>query len=329
MNISEQLNDKPVIGILTMPLTEMLGESSSKSKSFLPDAYVRWIENSGARVVPIQYNLTKPMMLGVLSQINGVIIFGEAGNENFIKTKNKKNPDIIRWMKAAFIIYEFAKYENHQDNYFPLLGIGMGYEELYFMEANTNYYKNLGTGKRFSSNKLNDLVKIPVKRRPLRLTKTLDKFARFSKKDIKSWSKNKVMYSTNHYGINVKHGDFLQIHAKDKSSSKEFITMYSFKEYPFYGFIFHPEMVYYNWANDKIPNKNVDVTVDFSQKMSNFFVDECRQNNTQLKSKKILIYNYTLYSPSRILQLLYPDNWESVQFKKHFTPMYFFGLVGN
>lgn len=319
MNISEQLNDKPVIGILTIPLTEMLGKSS---KSFLPDAYVRWIENSGARVVPIQYNLTKPMMLGILSQLNGVIIAGEFSH--FIKTGNK-NPD-IRWKKAAFIIYEFAKYENHKDNYFPLLGIGMGYEELYFMEAKTNFYRNLDMGKKFSRN---ELVKIPVKRRPLRLTKTLDKLARFSKKDIKLWSKNKVTYSTNHYGINVKRGDFLQIHAKDKSSSKEFITVYSFKEYPFYGFIFHPEMVHYNWANDKIPKKNVDVAVDFSQKMSNFFVDECRQNQTQLKSKKILIYNYTLYSPNRILQLLYPDNWESVQFKKHFTPAYFFGLVEN
>ena len=54
---STSINNRPVIGILTIPLSNWLASSDSigidsdQAKSYLPAAYVRWIENSGARVV--------------------------------------------------------------------------------------------------------------------------------------------------------------------------------------------------------------------------------------------------------------------------------------
>ena len=51
------------------------------------------------------------------------------------------------------------------------------------------------------------------------------------------------------------------------------------------------------------------------------------KNLTQLASKNILIYNYTLFSPAKVLKLLYPENWQTLQLKKHFTNSYFFGIV--
>ena len=345
MNVSNHtLNNKPVIGILTIPLAEWSHKmknqhtiNSTKAKSYLPEAYVRWIENSGARVVPIQYNLTKPIMLGLLAQVNGVIICGESSTKNFIKNhfKSEIHPDMIRWMKSAFVIYEFAKHQNHQDKYFPLLGIGKGYEELYFMEAETNYYKNLSMNKKGKKYKLNnELIKISdklIKNRVLRLIKPLSKFNPFSKKDVQLWGKKKVIYSTAYYGINIhkKKHDFLTIHAKSRKNNNELAMLYSFKEYPFYGFNFHPEVFHYSWSHNELINKNINETVDFSQKLSYFFVDECRRNNIALVSKKILIYNYTLHSLDNTLRILFPRNWEMVQFKKQFTPTYFFGLIKN
>ncbi len=70
-----------------------------------------------------------------------------------------------------------------------------------------------------------------------------------------------------------------------------------------------------------------DTGVLFSQKMSELFVNECRKNFTQLSSAQILIYNYTLFSPTKVLKILYPENWETMQLRKHFTNSYFFGLV--
>ena len=88
---------------------------------------------------------------------------------------------------------------------------------------------------------------------------------------------------------------------------------------------FHPEAVIYSWMEKKIPQ--TDVGVQFSHQMSELFVNECRKNLTQLASKNILIYNYTLFSPAKVLKLLYPENWQTLQLKKHFTNSYFFGIV--
>ena len=112
---------------------------------------------------------------------------------------------------------------------------------------------------------------------------------------------------------------------KNKHLKTEYINAYSFKEFPFYGMAFHPEAVIYSWMEKKIPQ--TDVGVHFSHKMSELFVNECRKNLTQLASENILIYNYTLFSPAKVLKLLYPENWQTLQLKKHFTNSYFFGIV--
>ena len=76
MNISDEnsknINNKPVIGILTIPLSSWFADDiihdNKKIKSYLPVAYDRWIENSGCKVVPLQYTLTKPILISELMQ---------------------------------------------------------------------------------------------------------------------------------------------------------------------------------------------------------------------------------------------------------------------
>ena len=46
-----------------------------------------------------------------------------------------------------------------------------------------------------------------------------------------------------------------------------------------------------------------------------------------LNHQSILIYNYTLFSPTKVLKILYPENWQTMQLRKHFTNSYFFGLT--
>jgi len=348
MNISAEnsknINNKPVIGILTIPLSSWFADGiihdSKKIKSYLPAAYDRWIENSGCKVVPLQYTLAKPILISELMQVNGVIICGENGAINYFDLHKDAviDNETIRWMKAAFTIFEFATKENHQNRYFPLLGIGSGYEELFFMATRPNYYKKLSTienSMTFNEDEKpdNELVILSDKTilQPLSLTKTPGNFGlHISDKDKKIWSKTKVCYNTSGFGLNAKaFPDFLEINAKVRNAkyNNEYVSIYSFKELPFYGFCFHPEAVLYDWSDSEMDKKNMDVDVDFSKKMSEFFVNECRKNFAKLLSKKILIYNYTLYSPEGVLKILYPKNWESVQFKKHFSQLYLFGEV--
>ena len=100
---SAEINNRPVIGILTMPLSNWLGDNvaltSRRAKSYLPAAYVRWIENSGARVVPIQYTATAPIIKSYLTQINGIIICGDIAPINYAKIN--KDTKIESYLLAA------------------------------------------------------------------------------------------------------------------------------------------------------------------------------------------------------------------------------------
>ena len=117
---STSVNNQPVIGILTIPLSNWLGDNiaidSERAKSYLPAAYVRWIENSGARVVPIQYTLTNPIMDSYLAQVNGVIICGDISpvNVSNIKPDTQIEMNVIRWAKAEFHIFECQHHHSFQ-----------------------------------------------------------------------------------------------------------------------------------------------------------------------------------------------------------------------
>ena len=345
-NILEHINNSPVIGILTLPISSWLGENvdlkKRKAKSYLPAAWVKWIENSGARVVPIQYNATKPILLSYFSQINGMIICGDIAQINYAELDKdaKLDEEIIRWMKAAYIIFQYATQQNNKGIYFPLLGIGIGYEELVFMKTKPKYYEGLTSSDSallFKGDELpsDEMVQIAdeYKSGVLKFTDTPGIFGKqISKKNRTLWAKTKMLYTTPGWGLNNKGKyvkklhDFLEINAigKNNKLKTEFITMYSFKDMPFYGFSFHPEAVIYDWVDRAIPQN--DEEVKFSQKLSKLFVNECRKNTVELLSDKILIYNYTLFSPEKVLKLLYPENWQTVQLKKRFTNAYFFGI---
>ena len=343
----DDINDSPVIGILTLPLSNWLGDNialdSRRAKSYLPAAYVRWIENSGARVVPIQYTMTKPILLSYLTQINGVIICGDISPINYAKMDHntKIETEVLRWAKAEFAIFQWAKQQNNLGNYFPVLGIGMGYEEMIFMNMMPNYYMKITNSKSAmdfddEDTPQDEMVKASdvYWASPLKLTNTPGIFGQdISKEDQKLWSKKPVCYTTPGWAMNVKGKkiskikEFLEINSitKHKKLKTEYINLYSFKEFPFYGMAFHPEAVIYSWVEKMIPQS--DVSTDFSHKMSQIFVNECRKNDTQLTSNKILIYNYTLFSPNKVLKILYPENWQTMQLKSHFTNSYFFGMV--
>ena len=340
------INNRPVIGILTMALSNWLGDNidlnSRRAKSYLPAAYVQWVENSGARVVPIQYTTTGPILKSYLSQINGIIICGDIAPVNYanMDKDTKIDEEVIRWMKAEFSIFQWAKKQNNLGNYFPVLGIGMGYEELIFMNLIPNYYSRVTGSKSsldFTDEEIpkDEMVKVADTyfASPFKLTDTPGIYGDITKDDKKLFATKDVCYTTPGWVMNTKGKKiekikkFIEINSvgKNKHLKTEYINAYSFKEFPFYGMAFHPEAVIYSWMEKKIPQ--TDVGVHFSHKMSELFVNECRKNLTQLASKNILIYNYTLFSPAKVLKLLYPENWETMQLKKHFTNSYFFGIV--
>ena len=76
------LNKQPVIGILTQTLeTEMQAdERFSDYKYYIMSSYVKYIEASGARVVPIIYDETKESIDDKLSKLDGILFPGGDGD---------------------------------------------------------------------------------------------------------------------------------------------------------------------------------------------------------------------------------------------------------
>ena len=80
--------------MLTQPYTDVEESADSfstkMSNSYIPSAHVKFLEASGARVVPVNYRLRTPLLNKLLGQLNGVYIPGDnidiLDNEKYIDT---------------------------------------------------------------------------------------------------------------------------------------------------------------------------------------------------------------------------------------------------
>ena len=346
---TDHVNETPVIGILTIPISKWVAGDqriilkSKNLKSFLPNAYIQWLESAGVQVVPIQYNITKPIMNSILKQVNGVLIIGKIIDEDLRYLKQSDiDTEVIRYARSEFHIFNFAKKQNDKGSFFPLFGVGGGSQDLLWMEAFPNYYKNL-TSKKNALNFMmpkNSFIKIDKnnQRYPLRLNNNTGFLSKTNTptNNLNMWKNNNVCYTE--MGIVIKpNGEFIKsIYDKIYINSigkipknGSFINMFTFQRYPFYGTLFHPEAIFHNsilnQTKKSIPMNNLSLF------LSNRFARDARKNLNKLIAKSILIYNYTLFSPRNIIKILFPDQWEVYikQFTEQMPISYFFGLTSD
>ena len=76
-NLMDAIN-QPVIGILTIFPSDKIMESIGKYDAYVPSSYKKWVEQSGARAIPIPHFLPKATILKLLNQVNGILFPGGA-----------------------------------------------------------------------------------------------------------------------------------------------------------------------------------------------------------------------------------------------------------
>lgn len=108
----------PIIGIYTQDATNNL--------TYIAASYVKYLEMSGAQVVPLFYKSSQAVLNKTLQQINGVLF---PGGDQAINIKNN-------WTKNAEFILEFAKQQNDNGKVFPVWGTCLGHELLSYLTAN-------------------------------------------------------------------------------------------------------------------------------------------------------------------------------------------------
>ncbi|XP_061412472.1 gamma-glutamyl hydrolase-like [Lethenteron reissneri] len=271
------VNDRPIIGILSQavfPASTQFGES------YIAASYVKYIESAGARVVPIRNDLSDAELKTLFSYLNGVLFPGGAVD---LKTSG--------YAKAARLLFDLALKANDNNDYFPIWGTCLGFEELSILISGENLLTHTNT----SNNAM-----------PLVFTKDAKEsrlFRNFPTEVMHALKTKPITANFHHWSLSTKNftaneklkSFYRVISVNTDSTGVEFIsTMEAFK-YPVYGVQWHPEKNPFEWSI-KLQNPHSIDAIRAAFYMGDFFVNEARKNfhkfPTEAMESKALIYNY-------------------------------------
>lgn len=277
-----ELNDRPIIGILTQEIDYNLNKKyPNQYHSYIASSYVKFVEGAGARPVPIWIGQNESYYEDILNKVNGVLWPG--GATYFFWKEG--------YADAGAAIYRITKKINDRGEYFPILGICLGFELLTYVAANCVEHRTACSSKN----------------QPLPLEFT-DKFREANLFKQASLDILKILdeenVTANYHQYCVTKEDLRRVNLTDEfrvlslnhdKQGLEFISTLEHKRYPFYGVQFHPEKNLYEWVTGKnIPHGRNATLV--AQYFANFFVNEARKNSheftTEQEAKQSLIYNY-------------------------------------
>jgi gamma-glutamyl hydrolase len=279
------LNNSPIIGIFSQPTSSTEGNCGGNCL-YIAASYVKYIEASGGRVVPIDYYATSSELDALLPKLNGVLFPG--GGSGF--------------PSAAQHTFNKIKEFNDKGDYMPLWGTCMGFQWLLISATQDQNILDPPSGQM-------DAYNLSI---PLDFTSTMKNskiFENAPSQLVKILAKQNVTMNNHHYGIYPDHfaatpalTDFYNVLSTNKDrKGVEFVSMIEAYKYPIFGSQWHPEKNNFEWGetSEGIPNEAIDHSHDAilaSQYMANFFVDQARLSShkfpTETEEDATLIYNY-------------------------------------
>ena len=273
--------DPPTIAILSFPTPTNSTEPAVTSSIW--EGYIRWIEQTGMKIVAIHPWFTHEQIDEVLNNVNGVLFIG--GNRTVDINQHYEQV-------GSYIIDKVIEM-NKDREYFPLFGICFGYELLLAHIANDNSIikADFDANKLFLPSELND------NSNKSRL------FSYFRQRDFDDISKTASTYQLHTRGITPEDfelfnstKEFFDVtsYATDSKGNK-FINSIEGKEFPLYGIQYHPEVVPYARSEGFI-GEHTREAIRISQLHGVFFLSEAERSkhrmNKELKSKFEYINSY-------------------------------------
>lgn len=105
-----QVTNIPVWGVLTEPIQAQL--ENGEWTEYIPSSHIKYLEQTGAKTVPISYQMVDDELTGLLSQVSGVYITGDSS----VASQNKRYQATL----ASILEYAFATNVEKSD-YFPVI----------------------------------------------------------------------------------------------------------------------------------------------------------------------------------------------------------------
>ena len=306
----ERLNG-PIVGILTLPTPLSNQTYPQDSFSMIPSSYVKWLEQTGIRIIPLRYDMPNKILREMMGLINGILITG--GSTSFFKNKSKicefkrlLDPNILcpsLYMTKIDFIVKQAKKMSDRGNPFPIWGICLGFEGILISLSKYTLLRKPLSDVNHSLN--------------LKVMHNYDHFFnKFFGKTLKRNIETKPLAFFNHkYAITpslISQNNFLRkninILTTSEISGEEFVTMIKHKKYPFMGTQFHPEKIQYEHRSTLQTNASF-AGIEFSHKLAMLFFEEVSKNQNEMDNQNqleaLLIFNYPLYKTSSNFEQIY------------------------
>lgn len=289
----EDVNERPIVGILSQAL-----EGHSPYTTYIMAAYVKFVEQAGARVVPLLSNDTDSDTENMLEKLNGVLLPG-----GDIVLQHTDGSLTEYGLKGKFIL-DYAKKMNEDGTYYPVWAICQGFEQLSVIEAPKPKVLVQASAQHIPLNV--EFVKDPSKTRM---------FANMPDDLIKALENDKIAYHNNEFRVDpstfeeydsLKEYDVLAIsHDRD---DRPMVASIEHKKYPIYSHQYHPEKNEFIWV-DSMPIPHSKMAIKLVQFYSEFFVSECRKNHNKFPSyeeeRLAMIQNHPVVVRSGSLQDIY------------------------
>ena len=212
-----------------------------------PTNYVRWVRLSGAIPVVIPYNISSVHLYQQMHEVNGLVFTG-----GDIETPKYTKTQYTEYVKTIQRCIRKAKQYNEHGVYFPIWGICLGFELLILLEEKKipDLFNDVEIREHYSSSSLQFTSE---KSRLL---------SYFTPNEIRRFKKTQCVIHRHTYSFKKRTYPFLITTAVDDG----YISMFEFKEYPFYGCQFHVEHPFN------------DASTYISYKLSMFLKEECSKN---------------------------------------------------
>ncbi|CAI2371025.1 unnamed protein product [Moneuplotes crassus] len=265
---SNQVNERPVIGIFTQPYND--------TSDYIMAAYVKFVEASGARAIPIVWRDSDEDILKLVPKMNGVLFPGGGTS-----LKNKDG-SLTEYSRKGELVLNKVKELNDQGIYYPILAICLGFQEVSQIEA--PYVDTLETYY-FDADDISNNVT---------LKSTISESKLFNEMPqhlITAIEQENITYNHHHDGVLPSawnnHAELRDAYhllgVSYDEKDIEYVAFVESKNYPIWGLQFHPEKNIFIWKPDlHVPHS--PTAIELSQFLSNFFIREARKNFNQFDS---------------------------------------------
>ena len=285
--------------------------SAHPDESFFPASYVKFLEQGGARVAPIPYDLPPAALATLLSQLNGALFTG--GAASFFDSAAPHAP--TAYAQTAAAIYAESVSAAAAGETWPLWGTCLGHELIGVIAAGLDYDTSPLSGGFDSEN-----YSAPVAWSAAAETSRLWGSAPATRAALEG----DIAYNAHTFGFTPE--DFAASPALSSTfdvlgtsvdrAGKVFIAAMEAKSLPIYTVQWHPEKAAYEWNGGALYNNinHSSIAVAAGYYPAAFFVDEARRNDRafadEAEEADALIYNYApVFAPktglSKVFEQLY------------------------